>query len=136
MPPRLLVVEDSPLLVRPLIRLLAKTGYEIDHVDTCDAARAVSGHFDAGVFDVELPDGLGIELCAELLARRTVERAIFYTGVAHERLLRHAEQIAPVVRKSEEVGALLRAIARAVSAQPSWDVSSSVVWPERRSSYS
>ena len=110
MRPRVLVVEDSPVLVRPLIRLLARTGYDVHHVDNCGAARALQDRFDAGVFDVELPDGLGIDLCAELLARKSIGRAVFYTGVANEGLLKRALEIAPVVRKSEEIATLLQAI--------------------------
>lgn len=110
MRPRVLVVEDNPLLVRPLIRLLARTGYDVHHVDSCAAARALQLRFEAGVFDVELPDGLGIDLCAELLARKSIDRAVFYTGVANEGLLKRALDIAPVVRKSEEIATLLQAL--------------------------
>lgn len=98
------------MLVRPLIRLLARTGYDVHHVDSCAAARALQEPFDAGVFDVELPDGLGIDLCADLLARKSIGRAVFYTGVANEGLLKRALEIAPVVRKSEEIATLLQAI--------------------------
>jgi CheY-like chemotaxis protein len=107
---RVLVVEDSPVLVRPLIRLLSRSGYDVHHVDSCAAALAIEDHFNAGVFDVELPDGTGIDLCAELLARGRIARAVFYTGVANEGLLRRAAQIAPVVRKSEDIANLLQAI--------------------------
>jgi CheY-like chemotaxis protein len=113
MRPRVLVVEDSPVLVRPLIRLLSRSGYDVHHVATCAGARALEGCFDAGVFDVELPDGLGITLCAELLARGRIQRAVFYTGVANDARLKEASAIAPVVRKSEDVGNLLQAICSA-----------------------
>jgi CheY-like chemotaxis protein len=113
MRPRVLVVEDSPVLVRPLIRLLSRSGYDVHHVATCAGARALAGYFDAGVFDVELPDGLGIDVCAELLRRQSIGRAVFYTGVANEGLLKQAAALAPVVRKSEDIATLLQAICSA-----------------------
>jgi DNA-binding response OmpR family regulator len=116
MRPRVLVVEDSPVLVRPLIRLLARNGYDVHHVDSCAGARALQERFDAGVFDVELPDGLGTDLCSELLARKSVCRAVFYTGVANEGLLKRALELAPVVRKSEDIALLLQAICPSIDA--------------------
>jgi CheY-like chemotaxis protein len=110
MRPRVLVVEDSPVLVRPLIRLLSRSGYDVHHVATCAGARALADYFDAGVFDVELPDGLGIDVCAEFLRLHRVGRAVFYTGVANEGLLKQAAALAPVVRKSEDITTLLQAI--------------------------
>ena len=46
--------------------------------------------FDVGVFDIELPDGNGVELASELIEEGTVDRAVFFSGVEHEAVVREA----------------------------------------------
>lgn len=114
MNPRVLAVEDNAILARPLQRFLAHSGYDVQYVDSCARARALPGVFDVGVFDVELADGSGVELCAELRARGVVRGAVFYTGVVDAGLLALAAQVAPVVRKTESAEALRQAICAAL----------------------
>jgi DNA-binding response OmpR family regulator len=115
MQPRLLVVEDNPVLARPLARFLAQSGYTVQHADRCASARAAVGPFDVGVFDILLPDGSGIDLCTELLASGTVDAAVFYTGIVDAALLQQAAYIARVVKKTESADALRLAICAALS---------------------
>jgi DNA-binding response OmpR family regulator len=114
MPARVLVVEDNPVLVRPLARFLSQAGYIVYEADSCASARAASGPLDAGVFDIELPDGSGIDLCSEFLALGRIACAVFYTGTLDAALLQRARAIAQVVRKTESADVLRQAICSAL----------------------
>lgn len=115
MNPRVLAVEDNAILARPLTRFLAHSGYEVRYVDSCARARALDETFDVGVFDLELADGSGVDLCIELRARGVVHGAVFYTGVVDSAALARAAQVATVVRKTESAEALRQAICAALA---------------------
>ncbi len=69
--PKILLVEDDPLIAKSLKLSLGYQGFELIHSDTLAAARSSieTGKFDLFILDINLPDGLGFELCEEL--RRT-----------------------------------------------------------------
>src|SRR6476620_4061116 len=106
MKPTVLAVEDNAVVARPLARFLGHSGYEVRHVDSCAAARALPDVFDVGVFDIELTDGSGIDLCVELRARGRIRAAIFYTGIVDAVLLDRAAAVAVVIRKTQSAEAL------------------------------
>jgi DNA-binding response OmpR family regulator len=110
-----LAVEDNAIVARPLARFLAHSGYDVRHVDSCASARALQEVFDVGVFDIELADGSGIDLCVELRARGRIRGAIFYTGIVDAALLERAAQVAVVIRKTQSAEALRRAICAALA---------------------
>jgi DNA-binding response OmpR family regulator len=62
---RLLVVEDDAAISEPLVRALAREGYEVEHVDQGEAAldRLAGEAVDLVVLDVGLPDVDGVEVC-------------------------------------------------------------------------
>src|SRR5690606_40337845 len=53
---RVLLVEDDPAVARGLARLLMARGLSVDIALSCSAARSLPGHFDLGIFDIELTD--------------------------------------------------------------------------------
>jgi DNA-binding response OmpR family regulator len=110
-----LLVEDDAPLARPMVRLLARQGYDVTHVSTCEAALAQAASFDVAVLDMELPDGLGIDLYPELLGRGTVPVAIFFTSAPDASLLRRAARLARCVEKSQGVDALIAALAEVLA---------------------
>ena len=65
---RVLIVEDDPSIAGSLDRGLRRAGYAIATATTVAAARAADPH-DVVLLDLGLPDGDGVELCAELRAR-------------------------------------------------------------------
>jgi DNA-binding response OmpR family regulator len=115
MHPRVLAVEDNAILARPLTRFLAHSGYEVTYADGCARARTLTDTFDVGVFDIELADGSGIDLCLELRARGVVRSAVFYTGVVESKRLIEAARVATVVRKTQSAEALRQAICAALA---------------------
>ncbi len=107
---RVLFVEDDVLLGRQLVRLLHRNGYEVTHVTTCAAARALRASFDIAVLDGELPDGYGCELYGELLDAGVVPCAVFFTGARVGGLVLSAGGFTRSVEKIDGVHALLQAM--------------------------
>jgi len=60
----ILVLEDEPLLRKQMVSYLERLGADVTAVDSIQKARTVLGDlsFDFAVIDVNLPDGLGIDL--------------------------------------------------------------------------
>ena len=66
---RLLVVEDDAGIGGNLERALGNAGYDVRWVDTAAAARAVTEAPDLVLLDLGLPDGDGLDIAREYLAR-------------------------------------------------------------------
>ncbi len=78
---KLLLVEDSPMIIRGLQYTLEQAGYE---VVVCMSAHMAEDrmdrmHFDVAVLDVNLPDGSGFDLCKRLKAE-TDTPVVFLTA--------------------------------------------------------
>lgn len=99
--PRILLVEDDPLLARAMARHLWNEQYRLKFVSTCEDAYEAGLEFDVGVFDIELPDGNGVELASELIEEGTVDRAVFFSGVEHEAVVREAMKVGTFVHKRQ-----------------------------------
>lgn len=107
-----LVVEDQPWVARAIRRALRQAGYRVELALACVRARAISGPFDVGTFDLELPDGCGLSLARELLAAQRVARVVFFTGCNEASVLEVVAELGPVIRKREGLSALVRALAK------------------------
>jgi DNA-binding response OmpR family regulator len=114
---RLLLVEDEAALSRALARLLRRRGYEIILASSTAAARAISGTFTLGIFDIDLPDGDGVALANELLQAGVVARAVFFSGTREPEQHRRAEKVATLVDKGDGFAQLMATIERAMEAQ-------------------
>ncbi|HSI43553.1 MAG TPA: sigma-54 dependent transcriptional regulator [Methylotenera sp.] len=71
---KLLIVEDEALFARAVMRRLQKAGYECEHVESLQDARAILKQFvpDIVLLDMRLPDGNGLDLLAEFVAKNAV----------------------------------------------------------------
>jgi two-component system response regulator PilR (NtrC family) len=81
-PPRVLVIDDEPDL-RTLYELsLTREGYEVESTDCVAQSLAVLGqrHFDVIVSDMQLPDGLGLEVLRYLALAQRSERCVVITA--------------------------------------------------------
>lgn len=69
---KLLIVEDEVLFARAVVRRLQKAGYERVHVENLQDARTIAKQFspDIVLLDMRLPDGNGLDLLAEFVARK------------------------------------------------------------------
>ena len=96
----ILLIEDDACLARALVRNLSARGMSVRHVSSASLARGLTERFAVGVFDIDLPDGDGVELAEELLSRRVVARALFHTGCSDRSRLARARGIGPVLAKA------------------------------------
>jgi CheY-like chemotaxis protein len=108
-PYRVLLIEDDPSVARSLARVLMARGLSVDVATSCGGARALFGPYDLGIFDIELPDGLGTDLAHELTLKTKVCAVMFYTGATYQPLLRRAAELGPVVAKQGGTRSLLEA---------------------------
>lgn len=86
-----LVVDDEPPLVRGLTIVLRGAGYVVESARTASEALAVVADRppDALLVDLELPDGEGIEVCAEV-RRFSQVPILLMSALGAEREKRHA----------------------------------------------
>ena len=108
---KILVVEDDLLLARAIARCMASSGMEPAVVTSGAAALACIGHYEVGVFDMDLGDANGTEVAKRLLMQKTVRHAVFFTATADIPAMGSASRLGPVVQKREGVQALQRAVA-------------------------
>jgi DNA-binding NarL/FixJ family response regulator len=106
----LLLVEDDALVARSVARVLACEGLMVIVARTYAEGLSLTQHFGIGVFDIDLPDGNGVELAERLLERGSVERAVFFTASADSELLFRAERVGTLVLKTRGLDELFRAI--------------------------
>lgn len=68
---KLLIVEDEVLFGRAVMRRLQQVGYECEHVETVQDAKNIMKQFmpDMVLLDMRLPDGNGLDLLPELVAK-------------------------------------------------------------------
>ena len=107
---RLLLVEDEPTLARALGRLLNRVGYEVSIAASCSQAQSSTGTFSIGVFDIDLPDGDGIDLAEHLRRTQVVRRAVFFSGTTVARQRVRAARLGPFVEKCKGFPELQAAI--------------------------
>lgn len=106
----LLLVEDDLLLARALQRSLFSRGIRARHVARCATAAALGGPFLVGVFDIDLPDGDGVDLARLLLFRGVVSRVLFYTACAQPARLERARDLGVVFCKSGNLNPLMECL--------------------------
>lgn len=80
----LLIVEDDPAIGASLQRALGNAGYSCTLVASMAAARAVVDRPDLALLDLGLPDGDGLDLAQELMARWPDLPVIVVTARAEE----------------------------------------------------
>ena len=68
---RVLLVEDETLFARAVSKRLQKAGYECEHAENLNDGRALARQFlpDIALLDMRLPDGNGLDLLTELVAK-------------------------------------------------------------------
>lgn len=115
-PLNLLLVEDNVAVGRAIAKSLRAQGHTVALAHTYADARASSGYFDVGVFDITLPDGDGIELCELLLRDGRIGGALFCSGSIDDLLLERAQETAPVISKEASFWELCQAIEAAAPA--------------------
>jgi DNA-binding response OmpR family regulator len=114
---RILIVEDSPLVVDAFRVLFTDAGYEVDSAATVAEAieRATAGNVDVMLLDLSLPDGNGLEILAALRENNSLPRTtLAMTGHKDAQARRKCLDAgcAEVLVKPVPIGELLRQIER------------------------
>jgi DNA-binding response OmpR family regulator len=113
---KILVVEDEPAVGRALARALEREGYDVDVARTHADSLWFEGVYDAGIFDVELPDSDGVELGSRLLSRGVVRGLVFFSGLSDGASEARARQHGVYVHKSEGIQRLFSALSALLQA--------------------
>jgi len=68
---KILLVEDEALFARAVVKRLQKAGFECEHAESLNDARLLVKQFepDMALLDMRLPDGNGLDLLSEFIAR-------------------------------------------------------------------
>ena len=107
----LLLVEDDLLLARALQRALGARGIVARHVARCATATLLRGPFRVGVFDLDLPDGDGVELAQRLVRAGVVQHVVFHTACTQPARLARASALGTVFVKSRQFVSLMDLLA-------------------------
>ena len=83
---KLLLLEDSELIVKSLEYMLKNEGYEVDAAYRAASALKFMENniYDLAILDVSLPDGNGFDVCKELKNLRPDTPVLFLTAIDEE----------------------------------------------------
>lgn len=83
---KVLLVEDDPQISKSLKMNLSYAGYEVATAETVAEAleKAAESPYDVFLFDVNLPDGDGLELCHQVRARGKETPVLFLSARTDE----------------------------------------------------
>ena len=83
---KIMLCEDDVYLREGLCELLEKEGYSVDSAGNCNEVRKLlnGGTYQLVILDVMLPDGNGLELCAEIRNRGSDVPVLFLTACDEE----------------------------------------------------
>lgn len=112
---RVILVEDDPELARTVERVLARYGHATCVAHSVAAAEALTGSFDCGILDIDLPDGNGVDLAARLLDEGQVGAVVFFSASTDPDVIAQARELGPFVSKAAGTRELERALAEAAS---------------------
>jgi two-component system response regulator AtoC len=112
---RVLVVEDEVLFARAVVKRLSKAGYECEHAETLKDGRAVIKQFspDIVLLDMRLPDGSGMDLLTELVARGLAVIVMTAFGELSDAVNAMKQGAADYLKKPIDLEELLLAIEKA-----------------------
>jgi two-component system, NtrC family, response regulator AtoC len=119
-----LIVEDDLLLARALQRSLISKGIVARHVARCATAAGLLGPFVLGVFDIDLPDGDGVELAHQMVREGIVSQVVFYTACCQPARLARARALGAVFVKSSHLSSLMDVLVSRPSREPTIGTSS------------
>lgn len=98
--PSLLLVDDSAVARHAVARRLTAAGFQVHEAGSAAEARAIPLDGLAGaIIDVELLDGDGPSLAAELRAAQPSLPIVFFTAGASHELVTRSQTLGPVLQK-------------------------------------
>ena len=107
-PFKILIADDSPIVLRVIRRKLERLGFEVIEASTeaqCGAVEGASLNF--AVFDLELGDACGTVSAGRLLAGNRALRVAFFSSSNKPPALARAAALGRVFSKDDGIDALL-----------------------------
>ncbi len=125
-PPRVLVVDDEPTLLKALEALLAKKGFDVVALDSPITAtqRLAQEDFDVALLDIKMPQLSGLELLNAVKHRRPEVEVIMMTGHATVDTALAAIKAGAydyLTKPFDEVEAVARSVAKAAERKALFD---------------
>jgi two-component system response regulator HydG len=125
-PPRVLIVDDEPTLLRALEALLRKKGYDVVGLDSPIGAtqRLATEDFDVALLDIKMPQLSGLELLNAVKHRRPEIEVIMMTGHATVETALQAVRGGAydyLTKPFDDVEVVARSVAKAVERKALWD---------------
>jgi DNA-binding NtrC family response regulator len=111
---KVMVVDDDQSMLRTLVRILKRAGYEPIPFTSAAEAAAHTSRVDIALLDIQLADSTGPELALRLIARWPDLPLVFVTGGATPTQLESAEAMGPVLPKPLDPANLLETIDEAL----------------------
>jgi len=117
--PRILVVDDDPLVLKTILRILRGTGYTVDAATNLEEGfqSFEGGNHDLVIADHRLPDGFGIDLLEHVAATRPTTGRMLSTAYLQLELALKAvngSAVAQVLEKPFEKESLLTTVKQAL----------------------
>jgi DNA-binding NtrC family response regulator len=115
---KLLIVEDETLFARAVVRRLQKSGYECAHVESLQDARNIVKQFtpDIVLLDMRLPDGNGLDLLTEFVAKGAVVIVMTAHGEISDAVNAMKQGAVDYLKKPVDLEELLLSIQKAETA--------------------
>lgn len=115
---KVLIVEDEALFARAVVRRLQKSGYECAHVESLQDARNIVKQFppDIVLLDMRLPDGNGLDLLAEFVAKNAVVIVMTAHGEINDAVNAMKQGAVDYLKKPIDLEELLLSIQKAEAA--------------------
>ncbi len=103
----LLLVQRERQRSRAVARALRAQGFDVIAAPSVAMAEVLDCTFDAGVIELDLEDGDGLELARALLAAGRIEEVVFFTGSVTIARAEAARSLGVLIEHREGVEALL-----------------------------
>lgn len=115
---KVLIVEDEALFARAVMRRLQKSGYECAHVESIQDARTIIKQFspDIVLLDMRLPDGNGLDLLPEFVAKNAVVIVMTAHGEINDAVNAIKQGAVDYLKKPIDLEELLLSIQKAEAA--------------------
>jgi two-component system, NtrC family, response regulator AtoC len=115
---RILLVEDEAVFARAVAKRLQKAGYECEHAELIADGRALARQFapDLALLDMRLPDGNGLELLSDLVAKGVAVIVLTAHGDVMDAVNAMKQGATDYIKKPVDLEELLLAIEKAENA--------------------
>jgi DNA-binding response OmpR family regulator len=108
--PRVLLLEDDPLVGRSIVRLLRRHGIAITLVPNASEIAELTGQFDVGIFDIDLPGQNGVDVAVQCHAQSLVGAILFFSATSDTQRIAAAKELGEFIDKGDGTALLVERV--------------------------